>query len=278
MTRLNLHDFGATYVQKGIEVTKQQNSWYKGETTVKENTVYRIAKKLTGSEHIYNIPLWRLLDHGAKSKSKLNRLIEPYTWDGPFGSTWTLPNDINKLGSDNLTPRGSPWFSVDEEKLKKLVGYHAWLFPSWSRRFENVVLPPVLVKDDAKGLYERGDVFGFMGNLALVKQAEIESDFDDLYFNLLYLYSSLPALGRIGIFNDVWEDILKIIIEIQCHYLAITGLLWPNQKMMKRQVQSQEHITQRALRRRDTKTRRFKELPLPVKVTRGMPFLNSASS
>lgn len=279
MTNLSLKEFGEKYVQKGFEATKQQDEWYKGKTTIKKNSVYRIAKKLRGSEHIYNLPLWRLLDHRAKSRSKLKKLIDPYTWDGPLGDTWTFPNDINKLGRDNLTPRHSPWFSIDEEKLKELDGYYDWIFPIWSRRFKlYAVLPPILMKEDSKGLYERGDIFGFIGNLALVRQAEITGDIDNLYFHLLYLYASLPALGRISIFKDVWEDILDIIIEIQCNYLTITGLLWPNREMMKRQVKSKDHFTQRSLRPRVMKTGQYRELPLPVKVTRGMPFSDSASS
>lgn len=195
--------------------------WLKGKYAVKERHVSLIAGIYEGSDQLYGMPVFELLRNKPISKAKLKKLMSPYLF----------------------TNGGLEW----------------WIFPDPTHP-ESMGIPfaPCLI-DDAEGLVERGDIWGFTAILYLVRMAEASNSHKHLNY-MKYAYQALPGLCRDRRFLKRWREVLDCLKKIHYRNLTTMQFLRPLESVIERQIYSKQHITRRLLRPRDPETWRYTEL------------------
>jgi len=192
--------------------------WLRGEHHASKTSVDRVAKQYPGSDNFFNSPIFQLLENKRITKTKLEKIISPYL-SGPPLRMWNLPFDDQNVN-------GLPVSLITHEI-------------------------------DSDTLFQRGDAYGFMAILYLVRKAELENDLGNHTYYMKEAYKAFPAFCKNRYFNHNWDDYLTALVKIQSRMNASINLLLPDFDTIKRQVLSQQLITLRALRPRDSTTNRF---------------------
>tara|TARA_R110001592_G_scaffold363263_1_gene682784 strand:+ start:8203 stop:9015 length:813 start_codon:yes stop_codon:yes gene_type:complete len=200
------------------------HKWYEGKHTVTPTSVEKVEKLLPNSSTVYELPIFTLLRNKPLKKKQLLNLMAPYLSDSSF-PMWNLPNSQN--GEDS-----------------------------------SFAMPSIFLQD-SDSLFQRGDLYGFQCILFLMRMAEAKND------QLMYLhylkdaYKALPGLCRYRYFTGRWEEFLDAMIGLQSRMPLTSMLVMPNKKIIKKQIESKQHITFRAFRPRNPKTLRFVDLQEP---------------
>lgn len=199
--------------------------WLKGKHAAKPSRAARLAKILPGSDFVYNLPLFDLLRNKPVRKSQFDQWVSHYQ----------NPDDRIPL----------------------------WRFPqpeqSQPSRFP---VPPCLLFD-SNALFERGDVYGLIGILYLVRKAEVENDAEAHLDYLKDAYRALPGACRHRAFRRHWREFYNCLLAIHARVPTSLLLLRPEPNVIEAQVTAKTHVTRRILRPRDPLTHRFTELELP---------------
>lgn len=200
--------------------------WLRGEHHASKTSVNRVAEQYPGSGDIFNSPIFQLLENKRITKAKLEKIISPYLSEPPL-RIWHLPFDDQNVN-------GLPVSLITHEI-------------------------------DSDTLFQRGDIYGFMAILYLVRKAEIENDLSNHIFYMKDAYRAFPAFCKNRYFNHNWDDYLTALVKIQSRMSASLYLLIPDFDTIKRQALSQQLITLRVLRPMDPMTHRFIPLKEPYR-------------
>lgn len=205
--------------------------WINGEATPSGRSVDGVARHLLGSDWIYRLPLWQLLEDRPITNGYVRRLLEPY--------------------------RRNP-----EES------FEAWSFPENdscedpSRRF-----PPVLYHFDSDMLFARGDLYGFMGILGLVREAEALRDEHGYRYYLAQLFRAFPAVARLTWIRPHLEIFIECLERLQSRTPSTFVRVSVRWDVIRRQIEADTYETRREYRPRDPVSGRFLDLEDPVEVT-----------
>lgn len=205
--------------------------WLKGEYAAKPGSVSRLAKAFPGSDEIYRLPLFDLLQNRPLRLADLQRITSQYFVSAGPLRYWDFPC------AEQVTDSG--------------------------QRMRLLVLEP-----DSSSLFERGDINGFIGILYLLRKAEASGDAFAHFTYLCDAYRSLPGACRHVALRNRWRELLDCLELVSARVPTSTMLIQPSREIMERQIKSKTHITRRIQRPRDPKTLRFLELEVPYTVAR----------
>lgn len=192
--------------------------WEKGLHAVTESKVKRIAQEIPGSDRLYNLPLFSLLEDRPISTAELNRIMQDY-FSPRFPNTLELPNGF------------SPTSDTAHKRVMGLGGY--------------------------QGFYEIGGVFGLTALLFELRQAESKRD-AELHCEISeFCYKAFPSFARSACFVERWPEFLRAVEQIQMRIPTSSMLVRPVKKILKVQIEAKEFHTERHLWPRDSKTGRF---------------------
>lgn len=153
--------------------------WKSGKVIPSKGSVNLVAAELPGSNWVYDLPLFDFLSARSLTTKKVRKLVAPY---------------------------------VNEE------GFPAWNFPGDDKTdvpFENR-RPLVFTHMDSPSLLARGDLYGFIGLLSLVRERELS--LNTRYDQFLYvsffadMVRATSSVARLPWMRDHWE-LLKICID-----------------------------------------------------------------
>ena len=200
--------------------------WKKG-TNIGKETMQTISREYSPqSEQIYNLPIYELLANRPVSKTTVRKLMAPYESSIPFGPkrklfTWSFPNDDLVLKQGRLTP--------------------------------------TISREDTESLFQRGDIYGFIGILANCREAESAGDLWRFISALRDAYRAIPSLA----FISPWEDHIDILLGCvhRIHVRSITAfhIMGVDLDTVADQISSRTFESKREQRARNPKTRRFVE-------------------
>lgn len=222
--KISRHELQKQY-SAGAEPSNIILNWFKGEFSAKPNSVRKVTKKFPGSNFIYDLELFDLMEDKKLSKKRLKEIVSPYiNIDDPLDH-WNFP----------LTQNGEP----------------------------NGFLTPPATRNDTESLFHRGDLYGFIGILYHVRLAEAMKDYELYVKYIADAYRAFPGLCRYKHFRKRWEELLDALISIQQRMATSTFLVMPDTAKLKEQIFAKEHITYRPFWKRDPITFRFIEPDKP---------------
>lgn len=229
-TKLSPNGFWKDFVakDKGLESPKIVEKWVSGKHCVTSGTVSRISKKLLlpETDEIFYLPLWELLEDRRLTLFGWKKLMSPFIHNTFDLDDWTFPND---------------------EKLRQQGRYI-----------------PTATLNNTQALFERGDIYGFMAIVSLVRLMEINSCESQHPFHVAFMYRALPSIAKMPDFNKYWEDLLHCIEAI--HYRVVTSrfTVLADKETLLEQINDPNFEPIRHLRPRDAKTLRFIDIKDPV--------------
>jgi hypothetical protein len=94
-------------------------------------------------------------------------------------------------------------------------GTLSWRFPNDGRLDGIDRLPALRGWDDSERLVERGDFFGMLAILALLREAAAQSRYDDIRRHTKNLYRSLPAVMRLSWVRPDVDLLLQCIEQVK---------------------------------------------------------------
>jgi hypothetical protein len=205
------------------ESTGSVMRWLKGSQTVRLDSVKKLAAVFKNSDLVYHLPIFDLLETKI-SITKINLLLDGYTLSQPpLHNIWELPTI--KIGNQEL--------------------------------------PMMIHKNDSNQLYQRGDIYGFMAILILLREAELNNDVV-IHENLIKdAYKALPAFCRDIRFKKRWEEFFDALYNIHCNMYSSSRLVHPRKDIIKKQIFAKEHITMRSFCPRSKIDGRFIEPEQP---------------
>lgn len=94
-------DFDITYKELDRIISSDKNessgttkNWFKGTHAASKKCVEKINSLYPGSNHIYKLPIFELIENKPITDIRLNQLIKPYIMDNY--KFWCLPENINQ--------------------------------------------------------------------------------------------------------------------------------------------------------------------------------------
>ena len=214
-------------LSNGSDPKGQVYKWLRGDNCVTESKVRQIEKVLAGSNEVFNLPVFDLLQNKPITKPQLRRLISPYSDNTDDLIFWRLP-----------------------EKYKGK---------------EDGISIPIILPDNLDMLYQRGGIFSFIAILYLVRRAETEGDTYLHLEAVKHAYKSFPSLARHQDFIGHWQGILKAFQLIHLRVTTSALLVQPDIDIIKKQIESDNFITLRELRPRHPVTHRFEDNETPYR-------------
>ncbi|WP_288131583.1 hypothetical protein [Microbulbifer sp.] len=154
-------------------------------------------------------------------------------------------------------------FKVHIEKFPQ----RTWNFPELEF-FHYTTKPPSIYRDNFSHLFEFGGVYGFIGILMLLREAEVQSDATKHFEILEYAYKAFPGFSRHPDFIDYWREFLDALLSIHVNLFTSAMLIQPKEDVIERQIFSEKHISNRYERPWSPATGRFEELEVPYEIAR----------
>jgi hypothetical protein len=209
----------------GKESSGIVNKWLNCTHAVSPRLVEKVNSFFPQSSAVFELPVFELLRPRRIKRPKLNKLFNPY---------------IARYGNELY-----------------------WEFPQPTHKeLQNRRLLPILL-DDNTTLFYRGDLYGFMGILYLLRASEIEGNFCDFVYYLGQAYRAFPGFARTNYFRSYWPDLLHHLEILSYRMAGAPFVIRPRKKTIRNQINSEEHVTWRGLRPRDPGNGRFTELERP---------------
>lgn len=117
---------------------------------------------------------------------------------------------------------------------------------------------------DSAGFVARGDVFGFFGILALVREAENDPEGLSHIEHSKNLYRALPSVGKLPWFNKDLEELKHLIDTIRSRKVITAMAFTVDWDVINRQIEDPFHEPKREFRERDPITYMFAEIEDPI--------------
>lgn len=200
--------------------------WWNEDYPANLKSVEFVAEKYKKSDEIFKLPLFELLTDKKLTLKQLKTIIDPY------------------LLSEN---------------------FPMWNFPSTGPNCNNEPFLLNTHEGDSDTLFQRGDIYGFIGILYLVRKAEIKNDVDTHAIHLRYAYKAFPALCRYHHFKHARDELLTALVRIHRRMRSSLYTIAPDFNTLERQILAKELITLRVRRPRHPINRAFIELKAPYK-------------
>jgi hypothetical protein len=140
-----------------------------------ETSVTRVEKLVPGSRQLFDLPVWEMLAASPIRHSSILAALEPYRRIDK-GRAWCFPND------DELRSRG-----ID-------ISTYA--------------------RNDIEGLSSRGDQYGFLALVALVREAECLGEPQLHIYRSVSLVRSLPSLLATSPWSGFRSDIISVVRQL----------------------------------------------------------------
>ncbi len=208
--------------------------WLNRKASPSDRWVNELAEEVPESRRLYDLPLWRLLEDKELSIATIDSLMADY------------------CTGDEILPYRFPDDDLTNTDRK----------------------PVVVERKDSHGLFERGDIYGFMAIVALVREAEVLANKTkvtepskenlDHEYHMSNLYRALPALGKFNWLRpDFWllcrvVRLLHNRVDYTSQHLGVNWDIVDGQRMC-------PYFTPyRNARVMDSQTRRFQEIADPV--------------
>jgi hypothetical protein len=158
-SKLSPEHFAKQFIYRGRSRSHLIERWRSGKTLPSRLSAVAVDKYLPGTLEIFDSLLFRFLEDRAMSEKDVIKLLEPYK--APSGSSyeWAFPND---------------W----EPGVKR-----HWV--------------PIALEFDTAALARRGDVWGFIAILGLVRLAEARGDAALHNEACMDMYRALPAMLKL---------------------------------------------------------------------------------
>ena len=210
------------------------SKWHNREVSPSDRWVKKMAEEVPGSRRLYDLPLWQLLEDKELSIARINSLMSDYCVGEKI-----LPY---RFPDDDLT-------TTDRK-------------------------PVVVYRNDSHGLFERGDIYGFMAIVALVREAEVlanktkaaersEENLDHEY-HMSNLYRALPALGKFDWLNPDFGLLCQVVRSLHNRVDYTSKHLGIDWDIVDGQRRCRYFKPYRNARAMDLLTRRFQEIADPV--------------
>ena len=123
----------------------------------------------------------------------------------------------------------------------------------------------LICKDDSEQLFQRGDIYGFMAILILLREAELNNDVIRHEIYLKDAYRAFPGFCRDKRFKKRWEEFYASLVHIHYNMYSSARLVEPKKEVIKAQIFAKEHRTFRLLRPRSPIDGRFIEPEKPYR-------------
>ncbi|MCC1498009.1 hypothetical protein [Alcanivorax sp. 1008] len=205
----------------GQESSRQVHKWLSGSNCVTARKVKEIGCLFPGSDEVFNLPLFPLLENKPITAPALRRHMRGLINAQDPLDFWQLPCELAGCS--------------DGFGLRPI--------------FEN----------DVDMLYQHGGVYSFLAILYVLRRAEAERDNDLHLYASIYSYKSFPSLARHHHFRRHWEDLLRALERVQARCMTTAMLLRPDKAILREQIEAEDFITFREAQPRDVVSRRFLE-------------------
>jgi len=198
-------------------------NWLKGFHVMKYNSIIKLRKLYPNNDFykIYELSLFDLLKNKPMTKKQLEKLVSPYI------------DTSNHLDF--------------------------WDFSIYQNGDKNGKLTPLSSNIDTESLFQRGDLYGFMGILYHVRMAECTKDTDKHLLYMSEAYRALPGLCRYTHFKNRWKEFYHLLLDLHMRVKTTWFLLKPNIKLIKSQIFAKKHHTFRIYRSRHPITNKWIE-------------------
>ena len=218
---------------KEVSYSNAIMKWLKGDQVANPKSVKTLERMYPGVQHTYDIDVFDLLEIKI-TKEKVVKLLNKYLHKNthPF----QLSNNTNS-------------------------SIYIWRLPAIKVKEKDY--SPIILKEDSNGLFERGGMYGFIGILILLREAELNND---SFLHEVYLkdaYRALAGFCRNKAFKYRWEEFYDALKDIHSNMYSSERLVRPKRDVIKKQIFSKNHITIRAVRPRSLKDFRFIEPEIP---------------
>lgn len=192
---------------------------------INRSSVLAISDRLPGLLELYDLPLFTLFEDRPLGRRAIESLLAPYQ-TGDELSPWKFPND------EELRDEGCH------------VSTCSWI--------------------DSASLVSRGDIYGFMAIVGLVRWAEAVKDGQSHIFHVGNMYRAFPAVARLPWFRKHYELLQNCVTAIHRRVYTSVLLNRVDWDVIRRQIEAPVHETLRERRPRDTVSGRFVDLEDPV--------------
>lgn len=166
------------------------HKWLRGLTLPSTQTVIRISKEIPGSYELYSLPLWDLLIDRPLSRAAIAKIISLY------------------------------WVEDDET-------LNHWKFPRSGFAAGEWQRPPIS-RYGGEDLMLRGDLYGFVALLALIREAEIYGPADNHWQLSIWIYRAIPAVAQLPWLRPHFELLKTCIQNIHARVVTSTYLVEVN--------------------------------------------------
>lgn len=151
-----------------------------------------------------------------------------------------------------------------EQYTKNHIG-KTWNFPIDSF-FHKEKYEQFIYRDNSKALLNFGGVFGFIGILMLLREAELNKDATTHFLLLQDAYRALPGFCRHRYFRDHWEKFFESFYSIHFNMYLSAMFLLPKIDIIEKQIFSDPNITSKQLRPQFSSGGCFDEPELPYEI------------
>ena len=183
------------------ESTGSVERWRNGEQIVSPSMVKRLASLSATSAAIYQLAVFDLLEPDIK-KAWLTKLFRKHTASDPF----------------------KRWEFKDVEPF----------------RLSTTQKSQLILLNDSDRLYHLGGVYGFIGILMLLRQAELKGDALRHFLLLQDAYRAFPGFCKNPYFQDHWEALLDALVVIHGNLTTSLMLVRPRTDVLKHRVEFDE--------------------------------------
>ena len=209
--------------------------WLSGNYLPSNNSLNKMFKCFPNSRGIYEHPVFTLLETNI-TKKRLKELIHRYT----------------KLTSLHPEP----------DKNSNCLKIEVWNFPSTSESRRSY-RENCFQLFDAESLFQRGDEWGFIGILILLRQAELERNSDYHLHYIKYAYKAFPAFARSSLFYKRRHDFFDELQKFNSRFYTTQISVRPRYEIIERQIHDKDFHPQSVLRPMNPRTGRYEEVDEP---------------
>ena len=127
--------------------------------------------------------------------------------------------------------------SVTGAKVENLP---PWAIPNFGKEVYRFEVMPVKPWNDSDQLFQRGDVYGFIGILAALRHAVITDEPELVHHHCANAHSALASLGRNDTFRPFWARLSIALFRLQ-KYLGQTDIV-PCLSKIREQIDADQYL------------------------------------
>lgn len=116
-----------------------------------------------------------------------------------------------------------------------------WAIPNFGKEVYRFEVMPVKPWNDSDQLFQRGDVYGFIGILAALRHAVITDEPELVHHHCANAHSALASLGRNDTFRPFWARLSIALFRLQ-KYLGQTDIV-PCLSKIREQIDADQYLT-----------------------------------